>query len=248
MTTATCSFNPGAIGTITLSENDVTIIITPDIDSVENGQGKMLELWAEDIRCPVSDPNTCTTLGFCHLAGLCVDYTNLANARELIVRSNARVNLTNRPGFEVPPLGPETIYVEEVILEPNAVLNIGLQTLYYDTLTIRDANGVTIPGGDPNMNGSSIVNIPQLGFPLEVIRFEDQCEFATRVHRDATNGLIGTRELQRTRRDGHGGLWQWSGDRRQRQLCPGRRRHHSGQLRLPVADRESGYDLLYSAD
>jgi hypothetical protein len=181
---------PGAIGTITLSENDVTIIITPDIDSVENGQGKMLELWAEDIRCPVSDPNTCTTLGFCHLAGLCVDYTNLANARELIVRSNARVNLTNRPGFEVPPLGPETIYVEEVILEPNAVLNIGLQTLYYDTLTIRDANGVTIPGGDPNMNGSSIVNIPQLGFPLEVIRFEDQCEFATRVRRDATNGLI----------------------------------------------------------
>ena len=186
---------PSAYGSIVLENNDVTLIITPDVDAIEDEQGKLLELWAEDIKCPVVDPNVCQTLGFCQLAGACPDYTSLANARELIILENARVNLTNRPGFDVGPPEPETMYVENVILEPNAVLNLGLQELYYEHLTLLDADGQVIPGSDPNLNGSQIINIPKLGFPLEVIRFEDQCEFDVRVRREATGGSIERTQL-----------------------------------------------------
>ena len=79
---------------------------------------------------------------------------------------------------------PEAIYVKQVKLHPNAVLNTGMQRLYYQMLT--DENGQPL-SRDPNdpfapmANGSRIVDVPLLGFSLKIIAMEDETEFGVRV-------------------------------------------------------------------
>ena len=110
----------------------------------------------------------------------------------LEVTPNAKVNLTNRPSFvfqQQDPNLPEAVYVKELKLDPNAILNTGLQRLYYQKLV--DENGLDLTR-DPNnpaapmSNGSRIVDYPLLGFSLKVITFEDIAapphdEFTVRV-------------------------------------------------------------------
>ncbi|QOJ14699.1 MAG: hypothetical protein HRU75_08630 [Planctomycetia bacterium] len=88
----------------------------------------------------------------------------------LEVRPGAKVNLTNRQGFVFQPPGspyPEAMYVRQLILRENAVLNLGLQRLYYQSIVVEA--------------GAQIVDIPVLGFSLKVIAMEDATEFDVRV-------------------------------------------------------------------
>ena len=65
-------------------------------------------------------------------------------------------------------------------LYPDAVLNTGLQRLYYQTLAYVDTNGQPI-----GSNGAEIVDVPVLGFSLKIIAMEDDEEFAVRVESDS---------------------------------------------------------------
>ena len=70
------------------------------------------------------------------------------------------MNLINRPGFQFQTdvTHPETVYVKNLVLRENAVLNTGLQTLYYENLTQE--------------TGAQIVDDPLLGFSLAIIRMD----------------------------------------------------------------------------
>jgi hypothetical protein len=116
------------------------------------------------------------------------DENNNWSLERLEIQTGAKLNLTDRQGFEFHGPGtPETLYVKDVILHPNAVLNTALQTLYYNNLKLDDGNGNLTPvlGGppypDPMPNGGRIIDIPLLGFSLKVIRMEHDDEFEVRV-------------------------------------------------------------------
>ncbi len=87
----------------------------------------------------------------------------------------AKLNLTNRFDFQEPydqDGAYEVLYVKELILGPNSVLNTAYNQLYYGHLT-----------GDPNQ----IVNVPLLGYSLNNISFDDHDEYLTRIQH---NGFI----------------------------------------------------------
>ncbi len=108
----------------------------------------------------------------------------------------AKVNLTNRQGFDfhhekINDIDPanrlDTIYVNDLIMYPDTVLNTGLQTLYYKNLTLVDEYGCEVETnpsfsvGEEMQNGSKIEDVPMLGFSLAVIEMDDQEEFEARV-------------------------------------------------------------------
>ena len=90
----------------------------------------------------------------------------------LEIQPGSRVSLTNRAGFQyrTDTTHPETVYVKTVKLHPGAVLNTGLQALYYESLV--DENGDPL---DPNdLTGDrKIVDEPLLGFRLGLIGMND---------------------------------------------------------------------------
>ncbi len=82
----------------------------------------------------------------------------------------AKLNLTNRFDFQSPyDLGGEheVLYVRELVLGPNSLLNTAYNRLYCETLTM-----------DPT---AEVVNVPLLGFSLNNIAFDDENDFRTRV-------------------------------------------------------------------
>jgi hypothetical protein len=90
------------------------------------------------------------------------------NRLELV--EGAKLNLTNRFDFQIPYDSggdDEVLYVKELILRANSVLNTAFQHIYYEKLVI-----------DPT---ARVVNIPLLGFSLVNIGFNDENEFLTRV-------------------------------------------------------------------
>ncbi|MHC4636899.1 MAG: hypothetical protein ACYTBV_05255, partial [Planctomycetota bacterium] len=82
----------------------------------------------------------------------------------------AKLNLTNRSIFQAPyEFGSEdeVLYVRELILRENSVLNTGYNRVYYETLVV-----------EPN---ALITDEPLLGFPLAIIALDDETEFKIRV-------------------------------------------------------------------
>ncbi|MHC4676048.1 MAG: choice-of-anchor Q domain-containing protein, partial [Planctomycetota bacterium] len=83
---------------------------------------------------------------------------------------DAKLNLTNRSGYQPPykfGAEDEVLYVRELILRQNSVLNTGYNRVYYETLIV-EANVV-------------ITDEPLLGFSLTNIAFTDLTEFIIRV-------------------------------------------------------------------
>jgi hypothetical protein len=82
----------------------------------------------------------------------------------------SKVNVTNRTNFQ-PPYDivgeDEVLYIKELILRENSVLNTGFNHIYYETL-ITEPNAV-------------IRNEPLLGFSLTTIAFDDETEYIIRV-------------------------------------------------------------------
>jgi len=150
--------NPLAFGGL-IANNRIYVTITEGVGSARGG---LLELRGApdfaDTSCQPGD-------FFCHLSEIPDFDPNTWTIEQLKLIEGAKVNLTNRfdfgnGGFD------EVLYVRELKLEPNSVLNTAFNQLYYENLT-----------GDPN----SVTNEPLLGFSLNNIACDDDNEFSTRV-------------------------------------------------------------------
>jgi len=145
----------------------------------------------------------------------------------LEVQPGAKVTLSNRAGFEYHGVSvPEAVYVKNLILHPDAVLNTGLQTLYYET--VKDEDGNTL---DPNNlpGGRQIVDVPLLGFSLGIIAMNDTTappfnEFDVRVRQRL-------RDSPMRRNAGATGSARTTAPRR---TPPRARKGRSGDWRTPV--------------
>jgi hypothetical protein len=147
----------------------------------ELDQGELIELRSEDV-----DPAVGGGFSGAHMLPMSDGYCDAWAFDTLEVIGKG--NLTNRQGFEFQDANapyPEALYVERLIMHPGAVLNTGLQRMYYQSL--EDPNGNMLAPPDPNdpegvlSNGARIVDIPVLGFSLVVINMEDQTEYDLRV-------------------------------------------------------------------
>ncbi|MCP4611552.1 MAG: hypothetical protein GY845_22815 [Planctomycetes bacterium] len=90
---------------------------------------------------------------------------------ELKLEPGAKLNLTNRFDFQAPYYSggdDEVLYVKELSLGPNSVLNTAFNRIYC--------------GKDPNIHPTAqIKNVPLLGFSLVNISFDDENDYITRV-------------------------------------------------------------------
>jgi len=88
----------------------------------------------------------------------------------------AKLNLTNRFDFQYPyDFGGdnEVLYVKELLLGPNSVLNTAYNHIYYETVEAHPT--------------AQVICVPLLGFSLNNISFDDENDYVTRVK---TNNFI----------------------------------------------------------
>lgn len=164
-----------------IENNKITVIIK---EAALGSQGTLLELRAKDYDFGgPSNPGPASGAYQVPASsrGFTEDPSENWVLEKLILEKNSKLNLTNRQGFEFQDFNDpnmETVYVRELVLGPNTVLNTGLQTLYYLTLILEDSNGVEL-GRNPNdlsgpfVNGSRFEDIPLLGFSLGIIAMND---------------------------------------------------------------------------
>ncbi len=143
-------------------------------------QGTLLELRAKDYECSPdgSNPDCLPGLRHATVPSQCLDDPADNWVLETLeVKTGSRLNLTNRPGLDFHPeaSAPDTVYVRNLILRQNAVLNTSFQTLYCESLTMEA--------------GAEIVDEPLLGFSLGIIKMDDPeprpefNEFGIRLHK-----------------------------------------------------------------
>ena len=153
------------------------------IQGIYSEQGELLELRSTDYDYDSNDPALGNGRSGAYRLAESPGYSETWVLEELVIRPDAKVNLTNRPNLVYQNVNahPESIYVKKVVLHENAVLNTGLQRLYYRQLV--DQNDQPLDPNDQGnwTNGAQIVDAPLLGFSLKVIRMEDETEFLVRV-------------------------------------------------------------------
>lgn len=153
-----------------LSRNRIYVTIT---EGVGDTRGGLLELRGEDgWTYSDCDPNSF----FCESEpGTIPDFDpNTWTLEELRLVEGAKVNLTNR--FDYGEGYYEVMYVKNLILDANSVLNTSFNRLYYDPCSAK-------------IDDFAIVkNEPLLGFSLNNIAFDEEEDFLTRiVHNNFTN-------------------------------------------------------------
>jgi parallel beta-helix repeat protein len=180
----------------TISQNQVTVIIK---EGIFGSQGTLLELRARDYTCGwlnSSNPD-CASGAYqvpAESHGFTDDPSQNWVIEKLILKENAKLNLTNRQGFEFQDftdpniVGWETVYAKELVMGPDSVLNTALQNLYYQNLVLTDSDGLELIKNPvhediPLINGAQITDIPLLGFSLGIIAMNDQMEFEIRVRK-----------------------------------------------------------------
>jgi internalin A len=177
----------------TIENNRITVIIK---EGKLSSQGTLLELRAKDYDAG-TPTNPIGSSGAYLVAATSPGFTEDPSdnwvLERLILEPNSKLNLTNRQGFEFQDFGepyPETVYVKELVMGPNSVLNTALQTMYYRRLI--DPNGVELVRDPhalhaPLANGARFADIPVLGFSLGIIAMNDQIEFDVRVRKRLTD-------------------------------------------------------------
>ena len=175
-----------------IGDNKIFVTI---VQGGEGEKGTLLELRSPD--CDCTNPAICLSGAYQLSSG--DGYSDLWALEELQIgdpnHPNAKLNLTNRSGFDYRDPGEicdpnalfvaEALYVKTLKMYPGAVLNTGLQRLYYQELV--GAAGEDIDYVDPNdpegwlNNGARIIDVPLLGFSLVAINMEDQTEFDLRI-------------------------------------------------------------------
>ncbi|MHC4500511.1 MAG: hypothetical protein ACYS21_15535, partial [Planctomycetota bacterium] len=130
-----------------IANNRIYVTIT---EGVGQARGGLLELRGEDgLAAPPCGPNEF----FCHVNDVPAFDTNSWTIEQLELIAGAKVNLTNRFDFGNGGFY-EVMYVKDLVLGPDSVLNTAFNQLYYKNLN-----------GDPN----SVINKPLLGFSLSNI-------------------------------------------------------------------------------
>jgi internalin A len=184
----------------TIENNRITVVIK---EGKLGRQGTLLELRAKDYDFGTAI-NPAGRSGAYQVPATSRGFTEDPSENwvleKLILEPNAKLNLTNRQGFEFQDSRephPETVYVKELVMGPNSVLNTALQTMYYGRLV--DPNGAEL-ARDPDdpyaplANGARFDDIPVLGFSLGIIAMNDQTEFDVRVRKRLTGSADGSEQ------------------------------------------------------
>lgn len=143
-----------------IADNQIFMTIT---EGQNNSYGGLLELRGADFNTP-----PCETNQFSCQTQVPEFDPNTWTIEKLELAEGAKLNLTNRFDFGNGSIGgfDEVLYVKELVLGPNSILNTAFNQLYYESIT-----------GDVN----SIKNEPMLGFSLNNIACNNQDEFLTRI-------------------------------------------------------------------
>jgi len=134
-------------------------------------QGRLFEARSEDVTFvpdPI-DPEAYPSGAFPLPSGA-PGFNSIWTVDTLEILDDGRMDIVNEEFYSNSPI-PEAVYVRDLVLGDNAILNTGFQRVYYETLTMGA--------------GAQIVDIPLLGFSLGVIDFEDECDYDLRVDRGA---------------------------------------------------------------
>ncbi|MDM8005431.1 MAG: hypothetical protein QUV05_04670 [Phycisphaerae bacterium] len=146
-------------------------------EGILGSKGTVLECRTQDQDAGVGDGQSGA-----YLLASSTGYSDTWVLQELKVLPDAKVNLTNRQGFEFNGSGvAEALYVKKVVLHPGAVLNTGLQRLYYQELV--DETNQPLDPVQPLPGGRRIVDEPLLGFSLGLIAMDDDTEFGVRIRK-----------------------------------------------------------------
>lgn len=142
-----------------IANNRIYVTITEGQHSTRGG---LLELRGYDTVC--SEGSTCEPGAF-ELPSVPGFDTRTWTIECLELEPGAQVSLTNRFDFGNGGFN-EVMYAKQLVLGEGSVLNTAYNRLYY---------------GQMADYGGRIVNLPLLGFSLNMIRFDDENEFASRV-------------------------------------------------------------------
>jgi hypothetical protein len=135
-------------------------------EGVGGSYGGLFELRGQDIEIPACDLSEF----LCQIESVPDFDPNTWTIDRLELVEGAKLNLTNRFDFQAPYESggdDEVLYVKQLILGPNSILNTAFNRLYYETLIM-----------DPT---AQVISVPLLGFSLNNITFEDENDFLTRV-------------------------------------------------------------------
>jgi predicted outer membrane repeat protein len=142
-----------------IQHNRIYVTITEGVGLTRGG---LLELRGDpDLIDSLCNPDEF----FCHLSAIPGFDPNSWTIEQLKLVKGAKVNLTNRFDFGNGEF-EEVLYVKELVLEPNSILNTAYNHIYYENFY-----------GEPNQ----IRNEPLLGFSLSNISCDSHNEFVTRV-------------------------------------------------------------------
>ncbi|MHC4748706.1 MAG: dockerin type I domain-containing protein [Planctomycetota bacterium] len=135
-------------------------------EGVGGSYGGLFELRGQDMEIPPCDPSEF----LCQIESVPDFGPDTWTIDRLELVKGAKLNLTNRFDFQAPyETGgdDEVLYVKQLVLGPNSILNTAFNRVYYETLKM-----------DPT---ARLVCIPLLGFSLNNISFDDENDFLTRV-------------------------------------------------------------------
>ena len=138
-------------------------------EGIGTERGALFELRGED-RFPECSPDSFV----CGLGpdGIPAFDETTWTLEQLELAPGAKLNLTNRFDFNNGG-SSEVLYVKRLIIGKGAVLNTGFHRVYYGTLE----------------GSGDIVHNPLQGFPLGVIRFNDENEFIVRIASNNDDGV-----------------------------------------------------------
>ncbi|UCD56112.1 MAG: hypothetical protein JSV16_09710, partial [Candidatus Hydrogenedentota bacterium] len=142
-----------------VQHNRIYVTIT---EGQGNTRGGLLELRGKDLEVPPCESDEF----FCFIERVPDFDLNTWTIEQLKLVEGAKLNLTNRFDFGNGGLY-EVMYVKQLVLGHNSVLNTAFNRLYYETIDKAET--------------AAIKNIPLLGFSLNNIAFDNETEFIIRV-------------------------------------------------------------------
>jgi len=152
---------PAAFGGV-IANNDIYVRVTEGSNGTAGG---LYELRGRDMFCMADcEP------GIYQVEAAPISGMDSWTIERLELVEGANLTLTNRDDYQ-PPYDQdgenEVLYVRELILGPNSILDTAFNRVYYETLVRADS--------------AQVVNNPLLGFSLDGLTLDDEDEFNDRV-------------------------------------------------------------------
>ena len=192
--------DPDNLENVNVYNNSINILFNQGRNSEK---GFVLEARSHDYECSKSGSNCESGFWLTEIDDQFdeISFNNWVIDR-IEVEENAKVNITNRLDYQSNSDYPDCIYVKELVLHPGAVVNASFAKVYFEQIILIDSSSSHFVWDGSNEtlnhhnqvfdNGSSVVDIPLLGFSLEVISMNDTTsspdnEFDLRVSKRQTN-------------------------------------------------------------